>query len=133
MSELYISTGAVKLDIIRDGENVGVFKFNPKDIGEAERFSEFSSSLNAKRVEYQEKAKALDENGTDVERVKFLADFIRELRNNLDNLYGTGTSQLVFGDALDIDMFFDFMEGIAPYYKKASSERTAKYRKHSSK
>ena len=33
----------------------------------------------------------------------------------------------------DIDMFFDFIEGLAPYYKKASSERTAKYKNKSSK
>jgi hypothetical protein len=56
MNELHISTGSVRLDIIRDGENVGVFKFNPKDISEAQRYSEVVTEMEKKRVTYLEKA-----------------------------------------------------------------------------
>lgn len=133
MNELHISTGVVTLNIFRDGEEVGIFKFNPKDLGEAEKYADLMHDMQSKKTDYLKKAKELDESGTDTERVKFLAEYIREMRKGIDGVYGEGTCQLLFGNALDIDMFFDFMEGIAPYYKKASSERTAKYRKHSSK
>lgn len=133
MNELHISTGAVRLDIIRDGENVGVFKFNPKDISEAQRYSEVVTEMENKRVKYLEKAKTLDAENDIKAKIDFLAEYVKEMRNDIDKIYGEGTSNLAFGDTLDIDMFFDFIEGLAPYYKKASSERTAKYKNKSSK
>ena len=133
MNELHISTGAVRLDIIRDDENVGVFKFNPKNLAEAQRYAEVVSEMEKKKVEYLEKAKTLDAENDTKGKIDFLIEYVKEMRNDIDKIYGEGTSDLVFGDTLDIDMFFDFIEGLAPYYKKASSERTAKYKNKSSK
>lgn len=133
MSELHISTGAVRLDIIRDGENVGVFRFNPKDIAEAQRYSEVVTEMEAKRVEYLQKAREIDAENDVKKKIDFLVGFVQDMRADIDKIYGEGTSDLAFGDTLDIDMFFDFIEGLAPYYKKASSERTAKYKKKASK
>lgn len=133
MSELHISSGAVRLNIIRDGENVGVFTFNPKNLLEAQRYSDVVVEMQKKKVEYLERARVLDAENDIKGKIDFLIEYVKEMRNDIDKIYGEGTSDLVFGDTLDIDMFFDFIEGLAPYYKKASSERTAKYKNKSSK
>lgn len=133
MSQLQISTGAVKLDIIRDGENVGVFKFNPRDIGEAQRYGKVVAEMESKKVDYLKTAVELDESDDVGSKIDFLAEYVGDLRKDIDKIYGEGTSQLVFGNALNIDMFFDFLSSLAPYYKQASSERTAKYKNKASK
>ena len=133
MAELHINSGLVRLDIIRDGENVGVFKFNPKDVGEAQRFGNVVAEMEAKREEYTKKASEADTSDNAKARVDFMVEFIKFLRNSIDGIYGDGTSELVFGKTLDVDMFFEFMQGIAPYYKNASTERTAKYKNKASK
>ena len=133
MDEIRISSGAKSVNIVRDGEIVGVFTFNPKNLAEAQRYTEVVSEMEKKRVEYLERAKTLDAENDIKGKIDFLIEYVKEMRNDIDKIYGEGTSNLGFGDTLDIDMFFDFIEGLAPYYKKASSERTAKYKNKSSK
>jgi len=40
---------------------------------------------------------------------------------------GAGTSQIVFGESLNIDAVVQFFEGIRPYMQKARAEKVAKY------
>ena len=120
MDEIRISSGAKSVNIVRDGERVGVFTFNPKDVKEAQRHSEIVAEMEVKREKYIKKAMDLDK-ANDAQH------------NDIDRIYGDGTSKMVFGDTLELDMISDFLRSLTPYYKKASEERTAKYKKTSSK
>lgn len=128
MEQLHIKSKSITLEIIKDDESVGLFKFNPSDIGEAQRYSQVVSEMETKKVEYLLKAKEIDAENDVQKTIDFLADFVKYLQSGVNKIYGEGTSDLVFGDSLDIDMYFQFMDGLAPYYKKASIERTAKYK-----
>ena len=49
------------------------------------------------------------------------------MRDAIDNIFGAGTSQTVFGDAMSPEAIASFFEGITPYFQKASSDRIQKY------
>lgn len=133
MDEIRISSGAKSVNIVRDGKNVGVFTFNPKDVKEAQRHSEIVAEMEVKREKYIEKATELDKGNDTQAKIDFLAEFIADIHNDIDKVYGSGTSKMVFGDTLELDMISDFLRSLAPHYTKASEERTAKYKKKSSK
>ena len=74
--------------------------------------------------QYQE---IIDEYAKTEEKIKLLDEVVLYFRELIDNCFGEGSSQILFGDEKSIDMFYDFFEGITPYYEKASEDRMAKY------
>lgn len=131
MESLQIRTGEIRLMILDDaGEERGVFKFNPEDIKSAQAVFELQAELPAKEKEYEEKQKLAT---TEKEQIDLLNELVDYFEGAIDRCFGEGTSELVFGKAKTLSMFFDFFEGIAPYYEKASKARVAKYKKKSGK
>jgi len=136
MDSLQITTGEKRIPIVRDGQNVGEIVFNPSDVLFAERFYKLIGEFDTRFAEYQEKAKTLvavtekDKHdfpiNTDaqIELTKEVCVYIKE---RIDILFGAGTSQIVFGDVLNVDMFGDFFTGIQPHIQKARSEKIAQY------
>lgn len=131
MDSLQIKTGVVNLRILDDeGNERGIFKFNPEDIESAKRVIELQDKLVASEEAFAERCKDCK---TAEEQLSLLTETIDYYKGIIDECFGEGTSQLVFGDAHTLSMFGDFIEGITPYYKKASEKRTAKYRKQPAK
>lgn len=131
MDSLQIKTGQVSLRILDDeGNERGIFKFNPEDIESAKRVIELQDKLVASEESFAERSK---ECKTAEEQLALLTETVDYYKGLIDECFGEGTSQLVFGDARTLSMFGDFIEGITPYYKKASEKRTSKYRKQPAK
>ena len=55
------------------------------------------------------------------------ADLCRFMRDQIDDVFGKGTSQTAFGDANVPEMFSEFFRGVTPYIQKARSAAIAKY------
>lgn len=131
MDSLQVRTGQVSLRILDDsGEERGIFRFNPEDIESAKRVLALQEELINKDKEFIEKNKLCK---TADERLELLSDTVNYFRTLIDDCFGAGTSDLVFGNAHTLSMFSDFIEGISPYYQKASAKRTAKYKKSAEK
>ena len=127
MDSLQVRTGQISLRILDDeGEERGIFRFNPEDIESAKRVIALQDEITTKMEEFTKRDEACT---TAEERVALLSETVSYFRNIIDNCFGAGTSDLVFGTAHTLSMFTDFIEGITPYYTKASAERTKKYRK----
>ena len=127
MDSLQVRTGQVSLRILDDaGEERGIFRFNPEDVESAKRVLELQDELVRKNDEFKEANKNCK---TADERIALLSETVNYFRGLIDNCFGEGTSDLVFGNAHTLSMFSDFIEGITPYYAQASKKRTAKYRK----
>lgn len=127
MEKLQIHTGQIRLEIVDDsGESRGIFKFNPDDTAVAKRIFSLSQTVNEKMAEYEAKAKDAKDDQANVE---LLDETISYFRVVIDEIYGDGTSELLFGNAHSLSMFEDFFLGIIPYYKKASEQRVKKYSK----
>ncbi len=127
MDSLQVRTGQISLRILDDeGNERGIFRFNPEDIESAKRVIALQDELHAKLDDFAERNKACE---TAEQRVELLSETVNYLRNIIDDCFGVGTSDLVFGTARTLTMFTDFITGITPYYTKASKERTSKYQK----
>lgn len=121
-----IETSVITIPVKRNGVEVGVFMFNPHDFAEAERHANIVDELEKQQKEYEEMAKKLDKDGTPKEVINFFACFIRDILKKIDNVYGEGTSNILFGSALDMTAVLSFFRQIKPYYEAASEERKQK-------
>ena len=127
MESLKIRTGEVRLQILGDdGEERGIFSFNPEDVASARRFLEIRKELAIKHEEFEAQEKACE---TDESRADLLNDIVNYFETLIDECWGAGTSKMLFGDAKTLGMFADFFDGISPYYADASKKRVKEYTK----
>ena len=125
MDSLKISTGKVRLQIVDEaGNQRGIFSFNPSDIESAKRIIEIQKDFEMKNVEFQKRINAAE---TMEEKITILDELVIYFEKIIDDCFGEGSSQVLFGNDKSVEMFYDFFDGITPYYEKASKERMAKY------
>lgn len=134
MQSLQINTGEIKLAINDDPNRV--IAFNPSNALFAERFYNLMGDFKSRLIEYRvrmdelEKHGDTDENGI-VLNIQEHIDIVKEANNfmraKIDDLFGVGTSQTVFGDALVMDAFTQFFEGILPFIQQARKDKINKY------
>ena len=133
MDNLTIDTGVKSLTI--NGDPTRVITFNPSDVNFAERFYSIMGSLKKKQEEYQRRSKELetdkvDESGVPVNlpgNLALMRDACEFMRGQVDDLFGPGTSQTVFGDALALDMFAQFFTAITPHIQSTRAEKMKNY------
>jgi hypothetical protein len=134
MDSIQITTGEICLSV--NGDESRVIRFNPKDVLFAEKFYRMLGEAERKSAEYQRRAEELDasnetdDNGLPVnieKRLAFLRETCDTLRQMIDDVFGAGTSQTAFGDAMDLDAFGQFLNGISPYFQKDRAAKMAAY------
>lgn len=134
MENLNFETGTVKLTINNDPTRV--IEFDPTDVVFAAKFYRAIGEFNEKMTELQKQAKkferetATDASGLPVnaaERLEFVEEVCQYLKGKIDDLFGAGTSQTVFGDGMSIQAIQGFFEGIMPYVEKVRNKKMAKY------
>lgn len=131
MDSLQVRTGQVSLRILDDeGNERGIFRFNPEDVESARRVVALRDELDAKQEEFVTREKECD---TAEKKIDLLNETVDYFKGAIDSCFGVGTSALVFGEAKSLSMFADFLAGITPYYTKASEKRLNKYRKPAAK
>jgi hypothetical protein len=82
------------------------------------------------RIEELEKDEHYDTHGIPTnmkERLALMLEICLFMREQVDMVFGEGTSQKIFGDANTLVMFTQFFDGIAPYIKKNREDKMAKY------
>ena len=127
MDSLQIRTGQIRLMILDDaGEERGVFKFNPEDVESAKQVVLLQKELEEKNKEFDIQAEQCE---TPEEKAEVLSTTVAYFRGLVDRCFGEGSSDLLFGNNNTLSMFYDFFEGITPYYERASKQRMAKYKK----
>lgn len=134
METLQITTGEKRIAI--NGDESRVIAFNPNDVLFAEKFYRLINDFQSKLTEYQTRNDALD-SGSELdpdgipvnmpERLELLKEACTYIREKIDMLFGAGTSQKAFGDALELDMFSQFFSGMTPFISSVRNEKVAKY------
>jgi hypothetical protein len=131
---IHIDTGNVNL-LINDDES-RVLSFCPTDVVFAEKFYRAMAELKSKAIEYQNTIKRLgevteqDKHGLPVnsqERIDALKETCVYIRDKVDHVFGDGTAHMVFGDAMNIDVFIQFFEQITPHVQRIRSSRMEAY------
>lgn len=135
MPNLQIDTGAIRLTI--NGDESRVLEFSPADLSFAERFYSLTNDFNTRLTDFQyrdtvfNQDQRVDSDGLPVnvpERLAMLREACEYIREKIDTVFGAGTSQLVFGDALQLEMFEQFFTQITPYFQQVRTEKMAAYR-----
>ena len=127
MESLQINTGLISLSILDDnGEQRGIFSFNPKDIKVARKVTDLIEDYKLKQMEFSEKEKECE---TTEDRIKLLDEIVDYFKESIDTVWGENSSKVLFGNASTLQMFDDFFAGITPYYQKESQKRMSKYKK----
>lgn len=124
--------------IVVNNDPARVLVFNPSDLVFAERFYALKEELTLwninikKQYERLDAEKGKDESGVPLnvgERLSITRQACEDLRAKIDGLFGAGTSQLVFGDALVPDTFVQFFKQITPFIQSARAEKMEPYTK----
>lgn len=124
----------VRLTINDDPEREVIF--NPYDVGFVDRFFSMLDDVENKQAEYEQKLEDIRKDKSPSsygipralkEEVKLSAEICRYMREQVDFVFGEGTSQTVFGDVNTVEMFGEFFAGIAPRVSAARSKATKKY------
>ena len=135
MAAIKINTGMIRLQVECDGRTEEI-TFNPDDVGFINKFCDLMKTMEEKQVEYDariaelEKEESFDTYGIPhnmKERLALMLEICLFMREQVDMVFGAGTSQKIFGDANTLEMFTQFFEGIAPYIQKNREEKMAKY------
>ena len=134
MDSLQINSSVKRLAINDDPTRI--ISFDPGDVTFAERFYALMREFQTRMAEYQARAseleadQAVDLNGIPInaaERIAVTREACMYIRERIDYLFGTGTSQTAFGDALSMDAFEQFFTGITPFISAAREEKILKY------
>lgn len=134
MESLQMDLGQVRLAI--DGDPDRVISFNPNSLDFLERFYGLIKYFETKEGEYKEKAASLEAD-TSVDAyglpnnmaasLRLAQNIIKDLRGQIDRVFGQGASQTIFGDVNTVDMFGVFLNGIIPYVQSSRSKQLSKY------
>ena len=118
MEHLKIDSGAVTLAI--NGNENRTITFYPTDVRFAEDFFGLASSFMEKRKECAAKSARLqgDANAA-AEELAMLRETYVFMRGEIDRVFGTGTSQTVFGNHDSLTAYIQFFHGLEPYVRKA--------------
>ena len=132
MENINISSGAVELTI--DNDPARVIRFYPTDVAFAEGFFALAAEFQRKQGEIQQKindirASSKTEFEKNLEAVQLEREAFETMRHGIDNTFGAGTSDTVFGQRNTIDMVARFFKGVTPYVRKARQSEIERYTK----
>lgn len=130
MESLHIDTGAVTLSINND-ENRTI-TFYPTDVHFAESFFDLVRDFMQHREIVSKKEEEIKASGgTAAERSAKEVELLREtyafMRERIDNCFGAGTSEIVFGNHDSLGAYASFFRGVEPYVRKARTDELARY------
>jgi hypothetical protein len=134
MDSIRIDTGEKRIMVNDDPKRVIVF--TPTDVIFAEKFYALIGEVEEKLADYKKRAEELDnDKETDshdvpvnlLDRLSLLREACEYIRAQIDELFGAGTSQAAFGDAMTMGMFEQFFSGITPFIKQARSKKIERY------
>lgn len=123
---LKIGTGLKAIPIKDDFDEVrGTFKFAP---GDSMAYSKLKVIVREIEKKQKEINAMIEEEKSDDEILEETNLLIQYMIDSIDNLYGKGSSNILFGESHDsIIMFEDFFNGIIPFYEEYRQQRVNKY------
>lgn len=115
------------LKVLQINEGPEVLSFDPTDVTFSEKFYRLMRTLGDKEATFLARAKVLDKDGSVEDSLEFLKDTCKFFRDEIDLLFGIGTSQKLFGDSYSLDNIGKFFNDITPYISVEREKQLAKY------
>lgn len=134
MESLKVKDTKVRL-AINDDEN-RVIEFDPSDVKFANRYYTMLADYEIKQKEFTEKAAEIDKITTynsfgikvsDIEGSKLVLEMCEYMKEQIDYVFGNGTSEKAFGDIINPDMINQFLSGVAEYILSIRNTKINQY------
>lgn len=130
MESLSIRGKAVELMI--DDDPTRVIRFFPTDVEFAEAYFALCAEFDKARQSIADREADMESEGLgEIElaarRVELTKEAFDILRRGVDNTFGPGTAQTVFGDRNNLTMAARFFRGVTPYIREARKKEIARY------
>lgn len=130
MESLSIGGNAVELMI--DDDPKRIIRFYPTDVEFAEAYFSLCSEFDKARQDIAAREIAMENEGLDEitlaeRRVQLTKEAFDVLRAGIDNTFGPGTAQTVFGNRNNLTMAARFFRGVTPYVRRARESEIARY------
>ncbi|MFZ2196157.1 MAG: hypothetical protein WAV13_00380 [Thermodesulfovibrionales bacterium] len=124
-----IDTGEKRIEVLdRFGNHRGEIVFTPKDLLWAEKFYALVDTLPVAFESYKVRARELQISKASIdERIKLMIETCDYLRDEIDKLFGKGTSQMAFGDTRNLEVFPQFFDKITPFVKGVRQGKMKNY------
>lgn len=134
VQSMHIDAGDIRLAI--NGDPNRIITLNPQDVIFIEKLYSLEGKLRVEMDEYQRRAAvlesdtALDGNGRPKnipERIALMVEIGERFRAEIDDLFGAGTSAVVFGSRVVPNQVVQFLEQVQEYIRPARAEKIAQY------
>jgi hypothetical protein len=134
MKSLNIGNNKIRL-AINDDEN-RIIEFDPNDVNFINRYYSMIANFEIKQKEFMDKAAEIDKITTynsfgmkvsDIEGSKLTLEMCEYMREQIDFVFGDGTSDTVFEDTIHPGMINEFLSGIAEYISSSRNSKIEKY------
>lgn len=131
---LQINAGDIRLSINDDPNRI--ITINPQDVIFIEKLYSLENKLRVEMDGYQRRAAVLesddtlDDNGRPKnipERIALMVEVGERFRAEIDDLFGAGTSAVVFGSRVVPNQVVQFLEQVQEYIRPARAEKIAQY------
>lgn len=127
MDTLQIASSRINLSV--NGDENRLISFDPEDIVFVTGFYQLAGAFAQKEEEYRTKVECLDPG--DPKSAQKAADLAVELlhwlREEIDRLFGAGTSLAAFGEGGSPLMLRQFFEGVTPYIRSVREQKVSRY------
>lgn len=134
MKSLNIGNNKIRLAINNDENRI--IEFDPNDVRFINRYYSMIANFEIKQKEFMDKAAEIDKITTynsfgmkvsDIEGSKLTLEMCEYMREQIDFVFGDGTSDTVFGDTIYPGMIDEFLSGIAEYISSSRNSKIEKY------
>ena len=138
MAGIRVNTGVKRIEVNDDGDYI-TLSLSDNDFlnrffalyeNSQKMANEFSSSEAQIREKYQGDAETIYSCLREV--LSIYTEAGKNMMSEVDNLFGAGTCQKVFGDITpSFELYYDFFEQLTPYLQEFAKEKTQRMSKYS--
>ncbi|MEG1011749.1 MAG: hypothetical protein RR215_03420 [Ruthenibacterium sp.] len=118
-----IDTGALTLPVVRDGTAVGTLVLHPEDTAFLTKFYALLPKLEQQRADLAAALQSADTGMT----LTALSAACEMLQVQIDEVFGAGTSALVFDGVCSLHLAQQFFAGVAEALRTARAPKLAAY------
>lgn len=135
-NSIKIRSNAIRIAVEKNDGSEHILTINPDDLVFVQNMYEFYAQAQKKEKEYKAQIVALNKDKTkdslglpaNLDKIIDInmkyADYMRK---KMDDLFGTGTCQELFGQARDFNAILHLIEDIMPFISKSRKTKMDKY------
>ena len=121
---LNLTANAICLPVVRNGKPVGELTLHPDDTVFLSKFYALLPKMESRRTAL---AAALTTKAEPAEALCAMETLWKNLRADIDEVFGAGTSALVFGSINSLALAQQFFEGVAAAMQNVRGAKLAQY------